>query len=111
MKSYREREQQSMRELRTLQTEAQYRHEIHPLVQEELDDPELFDRTPHSLSSVCDFQRITAAIRRKRPTASFQNRADSERAAFAFLDRVTAPPTIPPDFFNGDKVIRNAQAA
>src|SRR6202011_5270322 len=47
----------AMRELRTLQTESQFRYEIHPLSQEERDDSELFKQTPHALSVLCDFQR------------------------------------------------------
>ena len=73
----------AMRELRTLQTEAQFRDQIHPLGQEEIDDPELFNKTPQSLSSLCDFQRVLSSTSR-----SSQNKADM----FNLLAQLTAPP-------------------
>jgi hypothetical protein len=84
----------AMRELGKLQTEAQTRDEIHPLTQEEIEDPALFSQTPQSLSALCGFQQaVTAATASRAPREkNFQNRADSERAAFAFLDQLTAPP-------------------
>jgi len=84
----------AMRELGKLQTEAQLRNEIHPLTQEEIDDPELFDQTPQSLSAVCDFRQVNAAARRTPREKTFQNKADSERAAMAFLEQLTAPPRL-----------------
>src|SRR5882724_5799554 len=70
----------AMRELSKLQTEAQFRHQIPPLSQEEVSDPELFNQTPQSLSAVCDVQQAStaaapAAIRPPK-LKSFQNRAD-----------------------------------
>jgi len=85
----------AMRELSKIQTEAQFRNEIHPLNQEEIDNPELFDRTPQSLSAICDFQQVMAAAsacRTPKDKPNFQNKADSERAALAFLEQITAPP-------------------
>ena len=84
----------AMRELGKIQTESQLRHEIHPLTQEEIDDPALFNQTPHGLSAICDFQQATAApsAGRTPKKKSSQNKANSERAALAFLEQLTAPP-------------------
>ena len=84
----------AMRELGKIQTETQFRNEIHPLSQEEKDDAELFDQTPQSHSVVCDFQQMTASFSASRPTKKkiLQNKAESERAAMAFLEQLTAPP-------------------
>ena len=81
-----------MRELGKLQTEQQYRHKVNPLSDEELDDPELFNDTPQSRSSVCDFKQVNAAARRTAPKRRFQNKAEAGRAGMAFLEMITAPP-------------------
>ena len=100
----------AMRELGKIQTEAQYRHEIHPLEQEEVDDPALFDQTPHSLSSLCDFQKVMAAARRVAPKKKrFQNKAEANRAAMAFLEQITAPPPMRGDLFQN--MAANPQSA
>ena len=85
----------AMRQLGKLQTEAQFRHEIHPLAQEEIDDPELFNQTPQSLSAICDMQQVTAAAAacRTPKKKTFQNKADSERAGVEFLEQLIAPPS------------------
>ena len=83
----------AMRELRTLQTETQFRDEIHPLAQEEIDDPKLFSQTPQSLSSLCDFQKVMSAARRASQSNAIQNKAEADRATFALLARLTAPPS------------------
>ena len=78
----------AMRELSKLQTEAQYRHEIHPLTQEEMDDPDSFDQTPQSLSAICNFQQaVNNADRHKR-----QNRPNARRAAMNAIEQFVAPP-------------------
>ena len=84
-----------MRELGKLQTEAQYRAAVCPLSDEEIDDADLFSQSPQSRSSVCDFKQVNAAARRStKKTRPFQNKADSNRAAMAFLEMVTAPPVL-----------------
>ena len=80
----------AMRELSKIQTEAQYRNEIHPLAQEELDDPDLFERTPQSLSAVCNFTKIMAAAQRSPKRSKFQNKAN----ALALLQQLADPPIV-----------------
>ena len=92
-----------MRELGKLQTEVQYRNAVNPLTDEELDDPELFSQTPQSRSAVCDFKEVNAAARRStKKTQPFQNKADSNRAAIAFLEMFTAPPVLNSDLMAED---------
>ena len=84
-----------MRELGKLQTEAQYRAAVCPLSDEEIDDPDLFSQSPQSRSALCDFKQVHAAARRSsQKTKPFQNKADSTRAAMAFLEMITAPPVL-----------------
>jgi len=83
-----------MRELGKLQTEAQYRNEIHQLTQEELEDPTLFDGTPQSLSAVCDFKKLQTACSKGTRERSLQNRANSDRDALELLELITAPPPL-----------------
>jgi hypothetical protein len=80
----------NLRELGRIQTEAQYRHEAYPLTEDDK-----FEDTCHSLSEVCEFQKVMAAFSRQRLTESRvrHNEANSdEQEAFAALDRLTAPP-------------------
>ena len=84
-----------MRELGKLQTEAQYRAAVCPLSDEEIDDADLFSQSPQSRSALCDFKQVHAAARRSsKKTKPFQNKADSTRAAMAFLEMVTSPPVL-----------------
>ena len=78
-----------MRELGKLQTETEYRHTVNPLTEEQLENQEIFEQTPQGRSVLCDFQQVHAVTRR---APKLQNKADSNRAAMAFLDMVTAPP-------------------
>ena len=48
----------AMRELGKLQSEQQYRHEAFPLTQEQVDEPEAFAQSPHSISSVCSLTQV-----------------------------------------------------
>jgi hypothetical protein len=84
----------NMRALAKLQNEAQYRHEAYPLTE----DVNVED-TPHSLSEVCEFQKVMAAVSRQRSTEARtrQNEAKAEeQEAFNVLDRLTAPPLVSP---------------
>ena len=56
----------AMRELARLQTEDQYRHESFPLTEQQKEDPYLFEQTPHSLSPVCQFEKVMTRVVRQR---------------------------------------------
>ena len=81
----------AMRELGKLQTEAQYRLEIRPLTQEEIDDPDRCDRAPQILSAVCNYQKAMAAAGSSAKTGRALNKAESTRAAMELLDQLTTP--------------------
>jgi hypothetical protein len=84
----------NLRELGRIQTECQYRHEAYPLTPEQK-----FEDTPHSLSEVCEFQKVMAAVSRQRKTESgtSQNEAKAiEQEALALLERFTTPPSRTP---------------
>jgi hypothetical protein len=51
----------AMRELGKLQSEIQFRHEVHNLTEAEVSDPELYETTPQSLSEVCNFAEVVKA--------------------------------------------------
>jgi hypothetical protein len=55
----------ALRELGALQTEKQYRHQAYPLTQEQHNDVEEFEKTPHSLSEVCGFAKVIATVNRQ----------------------------------------------
>jgi hypothetical protein len=66
----------ALRELGRIQTEIQYRHEAFPLTQKQAEDPEQFERTPHSLSAVCDFKKVMTIVHHERKTEADRVRKD-----------------------------------
>ena len=99
----------AMRELGRIQTEMQFRHQIHPLTAADVSDPDRFSRTPHAASAVCSLQQaLQAAKSSRRPDKPIvQNRAkQSEEDFMAMLDRLTAPPSL-----GGKMMNQGAEAA
>ena len=90
----------AIRELGHLQTEEQFRHETHPLSDEEIADEELFRQTPHSLSEACNFQKVMSGLRATKASRKrdLQNEAKLRRQQFQdFMEEFTAPPKIQAD--------------
>ena len=80
-----------MRELGRLQTEFQFRDEIHELTGEERNDPEKFEATPQARSVVCSTQKVVAAWQQTE-LRKFQIGANRDRASLQMLEQLTAPP-------------------
>ena len=86
----------SLADLSRIQTELQYRHEAYPLSEEQLVNEELFEQTPHSLSSACQFAAVMNTVagqqKRTQPSAAKHNTSESEFKSA--LDRLIAPPQL-----------------
>ena len=79
-----------LRELSKLQTEIQYRHEVYPLTQEQIDDPEEFDQSPHALSDVCNYRKVMDSFLRQHAAKSRVNRQNQRGNAAFFAAHIHA---------------------
>jgi hypothetical protein len=80
----------ALRQLGKLQTEVQYRHEAYPLSQEQIDDTEKFEATPHSLSAVCDFNQVMASVTHQQKTESNNSRKEVQARTAAVIAQIHA---------------------
>ncbi len=88
----------SFEDLGRIQTELQYRHEAYPITEEQRDDDELLNQTPHTLSSACHFAEVMETVTRqeKRTKPSNAGRRKAAQAQFKVaLDRFITPPQLP----------------
>jgi len=79
-----------LRELSKLQNEIQYRHEAYPLTQEQIDDPEEFEKTPYSLSEACSYRKVMDAYFHQEGAKSAINRQNQRANVAAFAAQVRA---------------------
>ena len=93
----------SLEDLSRIQTELQYRHEAYPLTEEQLENEELFDQTPHALSSVCRLadviDTVTRQEKRAKPSDAVRRKgAESEfrKLSSGWSLRASPRPTAPP---------------
>ena len=87
----------SLQDLGRIQTELQYRHEAYPLNEEQRNDDELFNQTPHALSSACQFADLMETVTRqqKRTNPSGAERRNAAEAQLKqVFDSILAPPPL-----------------
>jgi len=79
-----------LRELGKLQSEIQYRHEAYPLTEEQLDNPEEFEQTPHALSDACNFSKVMDSYYHQQGAQSQINRKNQKANVAAFAAQIRA---------------------
>ncbi|HEY3743066.1 MAG TPA: hypothetical protein VGL53_24635 [Bryobacteraceae bacterium] len=100
-----------LRELSKLQNEIQYRYEAYPLTEEQIEDSEQFNQTPHSLSEACNFQKVMDSCLRQQSAKSKIRSQHFKSQTAAVVAQIHALGG-PGDFqFEPDESESNAQAA
>jgi len=79
-----------LRELGKLQSEIQYRHEVYPITQEQIDDPEEYDKSPHALSDACNYRKVMDSFLRQHAAKSAVNRQNQRGNAAFFAAHIRA---------------------
>jgi hypothetical protein len=85
----------SLRALAALQSEIQFRHEAYPLTQEQRDDPAQFEQTPHSLSEVCNFEKVIVSLNRQKKVESVTRRNQANSSTRNIMAQIKALGEIP----------------
>jgi len=79
-----------LRELSKLQSEIQYRHEVYPITQEQIDDPEEYEKSPHALSDACNYRKVMDSFLRQHAAKSVVNRQNQRANAAAYAAHIHA---------------------
>ena len=99
-----------LRELGKLQSEIQYRHEAHPLTDEELDDISEFNKTPHSLSDACNFQKVMDSYFHQEKVKANINRQNLKAETAAVVAQIHAMGKAPDFQLEPDQPESNTRA-
>ena len=76
----------TMAELSKLQTDELYRHQVHPITEQDIANPELFAQTPQALSDLCQFQKVHASLARQQKRSPANRRPKSKETNAALLE-------------------------